>query len=96
MKVKTITRQDLRSMNREKESDRRHDGLRLSVRRNGRKRRARTSSCRRLPRHVVLGYDSTIPVTLDDMVHHAKAVAASEDELSSSSDLPFAEHITEA
>ena len=26
---------------------------------------------------VVLGYDSTIPVTVDDMVHHIKAVVLS-------------------
>ncbi|RXT13944.1 3-methyl-2-oxobutanoate hydroxymethyltransferase [Ammoniphilus sp. CFH 90114] len=38
---------------------------------------------------VVLGYDSTIPVTLDDMVHHTKAVTRAAKRAFVVSDLPF-------
>ena len=38
---------------------------------------------------VVLGYDSTIPVTMDDMVHHTKAVARSAKHSFIVADMPF-------
>jgi len=38
---------------------------------------------------VVLGYDSTIPVTLDDMLHHTKAVVRGTARAMVVSDLPF-------
>ena len=38
---------------------------------------------------VVLGYDSTIPVTMDDMVHHTKAVARSAKHAFVVADMPF-------
>ncbi|SEN28935.1 3-methyl-2-oxobutanoate hydroxymethyltransferase [Lihuaxuella thermophila] len=38
---------------------------------------------------VVLGYDSTIPVTLQDMVHHTKAVARAAKSAMVIADLPF-------
>lgn len=39
--------------------------------------------------NVVLGYDSTIPVTMDDMVHHIKAVARGVSRAMVVGDLPF-------
>lgn len=39
--------------------------------------------------NVVLGYDSTIPVTMDDMVHHAKAVCRGIERAMITVDLPF-------
>ncbi|KFZ40497.1 MULTISPECIES: 3-methyl-2-oxobutanoate hydroxymethyltransferase [Thermoactinomyces] len=39
---------------------------------------------------VVLGYDSTIPVTLDDMLHHTKAVTRGAKKAMVIADLPFA------
>ena len=38
---------------------------------------------------VVLGYDSTIPVTMDDMVHHSKAVRRGADDTFIVVDMPF-------
>ncbi len=38
---------------------------------------------------VVLGYDSTIPVTLDDMIHHAKAVVRGTERAIVVVDMPF-------
>ncbi len=38
---------------------------------------------------VVLGYDSTIPVTMDDMVHHTRAVTRGTSHAFVVSDLPF-------
>ncbi|MHB8575570.1 MAG: 3-methyl-2-oxobutanoate hydroxymethyltransferase [Dehalococcoidia bacterium] len=38
---------------------------------------------------VVLGYDSTLPVTLDDMIHHAKAVVRGSQRAIVVVDMPF-------
>ncbi|RHW40149.1 3-methyl-2-oxobutanoate hydroxymethyltransferase [Lysinibacillus yapensis] len=38
---------------------------------------------------VVLGYDSTLPVTVDDMIHHAKAVRRGAKETFMVVDMPF-------
>lgn len=38
---------------------------------------------------VVLGYDSTIPVTMEDMVHHVKMVARGSQQAMIVADLPF-------
>lgn len=46
---------------------------------------------------VVLGYDSTIPVTVDDMIHHGKAVKRRAPNTFTVVDLPFMSfHISEA
>ena len=41
---------------------------------------------------VVLGYDSTIPVTIEDMVHHSKAVVRGAKRAHVVTDLPFMSH----
>jgi 3-methyl-2-oxobutanoate hydroxymethyltransferase len=38
---------------------------------------------------VVLGYDSTIPVTMDDMIHHTKAVKRGAKDTFVVTDMPF-------
>src|SRR5262249_10361929 len=38
---------------------------------------------------VVLGYDSTVPATMDDMVHHAKATRRGAPEAFVIADMPF-------
>ena len=40
-----------------------------------RPRRHRRDSGRRFARHVIMGYETTLPVTLDVMVHHTRAVS---------------------
>jgi 3-methyl-2-oxobutanoate hydroxymethyltransferase len=45
---------------------------------------------------VVLGYDSTIPVTMEDMLHHTKAVVRGSSEAMIIGDMPFMSyHISE-
>ncbi|APV44346.1 3-methyl-2-oxobutanoate hydroxymethyltransferase [Dehalogenimonas formicexedens] len=39
--------------------------------------------------NVVLGYDSTIPVTMDDMIHHTKAVVRGSNNALVVGDMPF-------
>ena len=39
--------------------------------------------------NVVLGYESTIPVTVDDMIHHAKAVCRGVNQAMVVVDMPF-------
>ncbi len=39
--------------------------------------------------NVVLGYDSTIPVTMDDMIHHCKAVVRGAERAIVVGDMPF-------
>ncbi|NLJ76983.1 MAG: 3-methyl-2-oxobutanoate hydroxymethyltransferase [Peptococcaceae bacterium] len=39
--------------------------------------------------NVMLGYDSTLPVTMDDMVHHVKAVCRGAERAMVVADLPF-------
>lgn len=41
---------------------------------------------------VVLGYDSTIPVTMEDMLHHTKAVARAATKSFVLADMPFASY----
>jgi 3-methyl-2-oxobutanoate hydroxymethyltransferase len=43
---------------------------------------------------VVLGYDSTVPVTVEDMVHHTKAVRRGAPEAFVIADLPFLSYST--
>ncbi|HYD57132.1 MAG TPA: 3-methyl-2-oxobutanoate hydroxymethyltransferase [Burkholderiales bacterium] len=43
---------------------------------------------------VVLGYDSTVPVTVDDMVHHTKATRRGAPEAFVIADLPFLSYAT--
>ncbi len=38
---------------------------------------------------VVLGYDSTVPVTVEDMIHHTKAVRRGAKETFIVTDMPF-------
>ena len=38
---------------------------------------------------VVLGHDSTLPVTMEDMIHHTKAVARGTKEALLVADMPF-------
>ncbi len=46
---------------------------------------------------VVLGYDSTIPVTMEDMIHHIKAVARGTERAMVIGDMPFMSyHISRA
>ncbi len=39
--------------------------------------------------NVVLGYDSTLPVTMDDMIHHVKAVCRGVSRAMVVADMPF-------
>src|ERR1043166_4598206 len=45
---------------------------------------------------VVLGYDSTTPVTMEDMVHHTKAARRGAPEAFVLADLPFLSYATPA
>ncbi|RLA54133.1 MAG: 3-methyl-2-oxobutanoate hydroxymethyltransferase [Gammaproteobacteria bacterium] len=45
--------------------------------------------------NVILGYDSTVPVTMDDMLHHTAAVARGNSKSLLIADMPFMSYATE-
>ena len=45
---------------------------------------------------VVLGYDTTVPVTMDDMLHHVKAVTRGTKHALVVADMPFMSYQTSA
>ena len=45
--------------------------------------------------NVVLGYDSTVPVTMDDMLHHTAAVSRGNNKSLLIADMPFMSYATE-
>lgn len=46
--------------------------------------------------NVVLGYDSTLPVTMEDMIHHTKAVSRAAKQAMVVADMPFMSYQTSA
>jgi 3-methyl-2-oxobutanoate hydroxymethyltransferase len=45
--------------------------------------------------NVVLGYDTTIPVTMEDIIHHAKAVSRGSSQALLVADMPFLSYQTD-
>jgi len=70
-------------------------GIRLSDRAAARRSRRGFDSCRRFTRHGRAGHESTLPVTIDEMLHHTRAVRRGTRRALLVADMPYGSYHTD-